>query len=164
MGCWICPGDGIGIHTGLRSRVLRVQVSPRAPYIKTHCPTQGVADSGWKDRLVTNYWKLSVSPDASKRWLQCVSIYAPVDKFGKVASLKQRSIICRFESDRGYQLRRVMQRGWSCDRLWIPGSQKWDGVRLLCSPPIKDKCKHELVESTKFMLAIAQCIEHYRLR
>ena len=27
----ICPGDGIGIHTGLRSRVLRVQVSPRAP-------------------------------------------------------------------------------------------------------------------------------------
>ena len=63
----ICPGDGIGIHTGLRSRVLRVQVSPRAPYIKTHCPTQGVADSGWKDRLVTNYWKLSVSPDASKR-------------------------------------------------------------------------------------------------
>ena len=31
-----CPGDGIGIHTGLRSQVLRVRVSPRAPTIK--CP------------------------------------------------------------------------------------------------------------------------------
>ena len=26
-----------------------------------------------------------------------------MDKFGKVASLKQRSIICQFESDQGYQ-------------------------------------------------------------
>ena len=28
-----------------------------------------------------------------------------------------------------------MQRGWSCDWPWKPGSQKWDGVRLLCYPP-----------------------------
>ena len=27
----ICPGDGIGIHAGLRSRILRVRVSPGAP-------------------------------------------------------------------------------------------------------------------------------------
>ena len=27
----ICPGDGIGIRTGLRNQVLRVRVSPRAP-------------------------------------------------------------------------------------------------------------------------------------
>ena len=27
----LCPGDGIGIRTGLRNQVLRVRVSPRAP-------------------------------------------------------------------------------------------------------------------------------------
>ncbi len=26
-----CPGDGIGIRTGLRNQVLRVRISPRAP-------------------------------------------------------------------------------------------------------------------------------------
>ena len=29
----VCPGDGIGIRTGLRNQVLRVRVSPRAPSI-----------------------------------------------------------------------------------------------------------------------------------
>ena len=29
-----CPGDGIGIRVGLRSQILRVRVSPGAPYIK----------------------------------------------------------------------------------------------------------------------------------
>lgn len=28
----VCPGDGIGIHAGLRSRILGVRVSPGAPY------------------------------------------------------------------------------------------------------------------------------------
>jgi hypothetical protein len=27
-----CPGDGIGIRVGLRSQILRVRVSPGAPY------------------------------------------------------------------------------------------------------------------------------------
>ncbi len=27
-----CPGDGIGIRVGLRSQILRVRVSPWAPY------------------------------------------------------------------------------------------------------------------------------------
>ena len=30
----LCPGDGIGIRVGLRSQILRVRVSPWAPYIK----------------------------------------------------------------------------------------------------------------------------------
>ena len=29
----VCPGDGIGIRTGLRNQVLRVRVSPRAPKV-----------------------------------------------------------------------------------------------------------------------------------
>ena len=28
-----CPGDGIGIRVGLRSQILRVRVSPWAPYL-----------------------------------------------------------------------------------------------------------------------------------
>ena len=28
----LCPGDGIGIRVGLRSQILRVRVSPWAPY------------------------------------------------------------------------------------------------------------------------------------
>ena len=35
----------------------------------------------------------------------------------------------------GTKLWKVMQRGWSCDQPWKLGSQKWDGVRLLCFPP-----------------------------
>ena len=31
--------------------MVRIQLHP--PYSKAHCPTQGVADSGWKDLLVT---------------------------------------------------------------------------------------------------------------
>ena len=30
----LCPGDGIGIRVGLRSQILRVRVSPWAPYLK----------------------------------------------------------------------------------------------------------------------------------
>ena len=46
---------------------MKVRFFQELPYIKTHCPTQGVADSGWKDRLVTNYWIRSGRTDASKR-------------------------------------------------------------------------------------------------
>jgi len=36
----------------------------RWDHIKTHCPTQRVADSGWKDLLNTNCRMHSVCPDA----------------------------------------------------------------------------------------------------
>ena len=50
-----CPGDGIGIRVGLRSQILRVRVSPWAPYINI---LQVELDSrsnylGIMDRIIT---------------------------------------------------------------------------------------------------------------
>jgi hypothetical protein len=37
----LCPGDGIGIRVGLRSQILRVRVSPWAPYLKEDDMSKG---------------------------------------------------------------------------------------------------------------------------
>lgn len=47
---------------------------------------------------------LHTVPTASSNLATSTIQHAPVDKLGKVASLKQRSIICQFESDQGYQI------------------------------------------------------------
>jgi len=66
---------------------------------------------GWREALLTDFDHSKVTRERSRsRRLQraaldsVTSIFALVDKFGKVASLKQRSIICQFESDQGYHL------------------------------------------------------------
>ena len=66
-----CPGDGIGIRIGLRSRVLRVRLPPWAPFTED-----------WQRGLMQDFAKVPIRNGPEVQILHLPPFYAPVTLSG----------------------------------------------------------------------------------